>query len=154
MDYSTPADNFVRTIDVHELLPQQEPFVMIGTLEHFDMQRTVTSLRVGESNIFVQNDQMLASGLVENMAQTCAARIGYINRYIRKCGIDIGVIGSIDQLRISATPHVGDTIYTQVTVLQDVFGITQVQAAVTCHDQVIASARLKTVITNSSTARP
>ena len=148
MDYSTPDDNFVRTIDVHELLPQQEPFVMIDTLEHFDMQRTVTSLRVGEDNIFVDKVCMLASGLVENMAQTCAARIGYINRYINKCGVDIGVIGLIDKLEVVATPDVGDTIKTHVTVLQDIFGITLVRAVVTCREQIIASAELKTIIPN------
>lgn len=32
----------LRDIDVHELLPQQEPFVMIGSLVSIDDVRTVT----------------------------------------------------------------------------------------------------------------
>lgn len=34
IDYKEPLDDFVQQIDVHELLPQQEPFVMIGSLSH------------------------------------------------------------------------------------------------------------------------
>ncbi len=146
MDYSAPTDNFARTIDVHHLLPQQEPFVMIGTLEHFDMQRTVTSLRISPGNIFVQDGQILAAGLVESMAQTCAARIGYINRYIRKRGIDIGVIGAVNSLDIYRTPKVGDTIYTQAEILQDIFGILLVQATITVQDQIIARAEIKIAV--------
>ena len=35
------TEEFLRQIDVHELLPQQEPFVMIGRLTYFDEVRTV-----------------------------------------------------------------------------------------------------------------
>ena len=30
-DVENPSEDALRSIDVHELLPQQEPFVMIGT---------------------------------------------------------------------------------------------------------------------------
>jgi len=33
-------------IDIHELLPQQEPFVMVGKLCHFDMEKTITGWSV------------------------------------------------------------------------------------------------------------
>ena len=46
MDSRYPTEEFLRKIDIHELLPQQEPFVMIDTLTHFDMTRTVTELTV------------------------------------------------------------------------------------------------------------
>ena len=75
MDYTQPAESFLRSIDVHELLPQQEPFVMISRLTHFDKLRTVTETIISEDNIFVENGCFTASGLMENIAQTCAARI-------------------------------------------------------------------------------
>ncbi len=146
MDYSAPTDSFVRTIDVHRLLPQQEPFVMIGRLEHFDMQRILTSLKIDESNIFVQDGQILATGLLESMAQTCAARIGYINRYIRNCDIEIGVIGAVNSLDLYNIAHVGQTIYTQAVILQDIFGMLLVQATVTCQDHVLARAEIKIAV--------
>ena len=31
------TDAFLETIDIHTVLPQQEPFVMVGKLVHFEM---------------------------------------------------------------------------------------------------------------------
>ena len=47
LDYTQPTEEFLRSIDVHELLPQQEPFVMISRLTQFDMLRTVTETGSG-----------------------------------------------------------------------------------------------------------
>ena len=63
-DYSAPTDAFVRSIDVHELLPQQEPFVMIGVVEHYDGARTVTSLQIPEDNLFVEDGKFTVPGLI------------------------------------------------------------------------------------------
>ena len=49
------TEEFLRQIDVHELLPQQEPFVMIGRLTHFDEVRTVAETTIAADNIFVDN---------------------------------------------------------------------------------------------------
>ena len=95
IDYSHPTDDFVRTLDVHTLLPQQEPFVMIGQLIHFDMIETVTETSIVENNIFVQGGIFSSTGMLENIAQTCAVRIGYINKYINKKKNENNVIYNI-----------------------------------------------------------
>ena len=77
------SEEFLRQIDVHELLPQQEPFVMIGTITYFDEERTVTETTIAADNIFVDDGLFSASGLIENVAQTCAARIGFVNKYLQ-----------------------------------------------------------------------
>lgn len=100
IDPQYPTEEFLKRIDVHELLPQKEPFVMISKLVHFDMSNTKTETLISEENIFVDNGLFSASGLIENIAQTCAARIGYVNKYILKKGIQIGFIGSIRNLTI------------------------------------------------------
>ena len=76
-------------IDIHELLPQREPFVMVGRLVYFDNEKTVVQTEVKEDNIFVENGVFTVSGIIENIAQTCAARIGYVNKYILKKGIQL-----------------------------------------------------------------
>lgn len=118
-------------IDIHELLPQQEPFVMVGALMHFDMARTVTETVVTADNIFTEGGEFTASGIIENIAQTCATRIGYINKYIYKKGIKIGFIGAIRDLRIHRLPRVGETITTTIDTVEEVFGMTLVKATVT-----------------------
>ena len=71
-----------REIDIHELRPQQEPFIMVGKLVYFDVEKTVTETKVTDSNLFVEQNHFTSSGLIENIAQTCAGRIGYVNKYI------------------------------------------------------------------------
>lgn len=74
-DTENPTEQNLRQIDIHELLPQQEPFVMIGSLIHFNHKCTITETEIKSDNIFVDNGCFSASGLMENIAQTCAARI-------------------------------------------------------------------------------
>ena len=146
IDPQHPTQQEVRAIDVHELLPQQVPFVMVSQLVHFDMVRTVTELLVAQDNIFVEDGRLSATGLVEHVAQTCAARIGYINKYILLKGIQIGVIGAIRDLNIHRLPLVGETVTTTLDVLQDIFGMTLIQAVVTMGDETLATIQMKIAV--------
>ena len=105
-DTENPTEQDLRQIDIHELLPQQEPFVMIGTLIHFNHTCTITETEIKSDNIFVDNGCFSASGLMENIAQTCAARIGYVNKYILKKGIQLGFIGAVRNFEIIDHPKV------------------------------------------------
>ena len=140
------TEEFLRNIDIHELLPQQEPFVMIGKLVAFDEKRTVTETVIKEDNIFVCDGVFSASGLVENIAQTCAARIGYVNKYILKKGIQLGFIGAIRNLEIIGCPKVGDVITTCVTVIDDVLGMTLANGVVTCNGMTLATTEIKIAV--------
>ena len=137
------APSFLRQIDIHSLLPQQEPFVMIGSLVYFDERRTTTETTIREDNIFVDEGQFSASGLIENIAQTCAARIGFANKYILKKGIQIGFIGAIRNLEVFCLPKVGDTITTTVDVVEEVFGMTLAHAQITCGEKVLVTTHIK-----------
>lgn len=146
MDYRQPSEEFLRSIDIHKLLPQQEPFVMTGTLIHFEMNKIVTEFVIPEDNLFVNDGKLSAAGLIENMAQTCAARIGYINKYILLRGIQIGYIGAIRNLEIMELPSVGDLITTEVNIQEEVFGMLLADANVKCGDKVIASTEMKIAV--------
>lgn len=130
-------------IDIHTLLPQQEPFVMVGALVHFEMDRVVTRTLVQEGNIFVEEGVFTSSGLIENMAQTCATRIGYVNKYINKKAIQLGYIGAVRKMSIHRLPVVGEVIETEIRVLEEVFGVTLISAVVRMGDEVLADAEMK-----------
>lgn len=130
-------------IDIHELLPQQEPFVMVDRLIHFDMERTMTRTEVTGSNIFVENGVFTPSGIIENIAQTCAARIGYVNKYILKKGIQLGFIGAIRNLNLYRLPIVGETVETTIITVQEIFGMTLITAQVKIGEELIADAEMK-----------
>lgn len=133
-------------INIEELLPQREPFIMVEKLHYFTMERTVTTLKVSDSNIFVDGGTLSASGLIENIAQTCATRIGYINKYILKKGIQIGYIGAIRGLNIHRLPLVGEVIETTIETLEEIFGMTLVKACVKIGEEVLAESEMKIAI--------
>ena len=130
-------------IDIHELLPQQEPFVMVGKLIHFDDIVTTTSTRISAGNIFVEENVFSSSGVIENIAQTCAARIGYVNKYILKKGIQLGFIGAVRNLHVHRLPKVGEEICTSIYVIEEIFGMTLVNAVVRIGNETIAESEMK-----------
>lgn len=146
IDPINPSEQFLRQIDIHTLLPQQEPFVMIGRLVHFDKTVTTTETTIMADNIFVENGRMSASGLMENIAQTCAARIGYVNKYILKKGIQIGFIGAVRNFEIIQLPQVGDVVTTRVEVKEEVFGMMLAEATITRGGQTIVSTEMKIAV--------
>lgn len=135
-------------IDIHELLPQQEPFIMVGTLVSFDMGKTVTQTLIDDKNIFVESGVFTASGIIENIAQTCAARIGYINKYILKKGIQLGFIGAIRNLKLHRCPKIGELVETTIITEEELFGMTLVSATVKVSDELIAESSMKIAVSN------
>ncbi len=146
IDLRHPTEAFLRGIDIHELLPQQEPFVMISRLVAFDMTTTVTETDISAENIFTDDGRFSAFGLIENIAQTCAARFGYANHYIFKKSVQIGFIGAIRQFEVYALPQVGQTIRTTVSVQQEVFGMALAAAQVSVGDTLLAKTEMKIAI--------
>lgn len=136
----------LRQIDIHELLPQQEPFVMIGALTHIDKALIVTETEVKPDNIFVDNGRFSASGLMENIAQTCAARIGYVNKYILKKGIQLGFIGAVRNFEVVELPQVGDVLTTRVEVKEEVFGMTLAEATIECAGKTLVTTEMKIAV--------
>ena len=150
IDPKHPTEAFLRGIDIHELLPQQEPFVMISRLVQFDMVRTVTETDISSENMLTDNGCFSASGLIENIAQTCAARMGYVNRYIFEKDVQIGFIGAIRQLEIYDLPQVGQTIRTSVDVKEEIFGMTLAEAQVQLGNKLLAKTSIKIAIKGES----
>ena len=142
-DFKQPTEAFLRGIDIHTLLPQQEPFVMVDRLIQIDEKSFATETLVKAENIFVDDGLLSASGLIENIAQTCAARIGFVNKYILQKGIQIGFIGAVRNLEILSLPQVGQTITTKVEVVEEVFGMTLAKATVTCEGETLVTTEMK-----------
>ena len=140
------TEEFLREIDIHELLPQQEPFVMIGTLTHIDPMNIITETLIDKDNIFVDNDSFSASGLMENIAQTCAARIGFVNKYILKQGIQIGFIGAVRNFEVQSLPQAGQLIVTHVEVKEEVLGMTLATATITCEGKTLVTTEMKIAV--------
>lgn len=137
----------LRFLDVSplDILPQRPPFIFIDRLTYYDEMLTRTQLLVRADNLFVSEGCLLASGLIENMAQTCAARLGYYN-LISGLPVKIGFIGAINNLHVFRSPEVGETLDTTICVKEEVFGMTLVDAETRIGSEVIATAEMKIAI--------
>lgn len=138
-------------VNVLDLLPQQPPFVMVDRMVAFDPIVTATTLTVAADNLFCEEGCLSPYGLIENVAQTCAARIGYINSTSGE-PIRLGFIGAIRQLVISRLPKVGETIITTIHVDEEVFSMTLVSATVCVGDECIMSCEMKIALSNIDAA--
>ena len=134
-------------LTIEELIPQRPPFVMIDRLVSSDDVYSVTELTIREDNLFVEEGRLSASGLIENIAQTCAARIGYINLNHGQT-VKIGVIGSISNLNIERTPKVGEKLTTTIKLLEEVFQMTLVEAVIVSNNEEIVHANMKIALTD------
>lgn len=137
----------LQLLDINPLdvLPQRPPFIMIDCLTYYDEVTTSTRFTVRQDNIFVSNNCMLVTGLIENVAQTCAARIGYFN-LVSGLPVKIGFIGAISNLNVIRTPQVNEVLDTTIRVKEEVFGMTLVEAETRVGDEIIVTAEMKIAI--------
>ena len=131
-----------KELDILTLIPQRPPMVMVDALVHFDPVASETTLTVREDNILVEEGRLTAYGLLENIAQTCAARIGYIN--LRNSdAVRIGVIGALRNMMIHSLPAIGEEVRTRIEIQEEVFGMTLAAATCRCGERLLAEGTIK-----------
>ncbi len=130
-------------IDIRTLLPQQPPFVMVDTLLHVDEASITTALHVRPDNLFVEDGCLTEPGIIENMAQTGAARMGYINLYVNHGAVALGFIGEVKRLAIHRLPRTGECVETTVEVRSEILSTTLVQATMRAGGEVLAEGSMK-----------
>ena len=128
--------------DIISLLPQRPPFVMIDKLIFFSELVTRTSFHIKEENIFVENGKFCEAGLMENMAQTAAARAGHIAR-LEKKPVLAGYIGAVKNFEIMSLPEINDELITEIKLENQVFDIMLFSGRVYCMNQLMATCEMK-----------
>ena len=63
--------------NITKLIPQRPPILMIDALLEQDDVSTSTSFEVRSDDMFIRDGKLLPEGMLENIAQTAAARAGY-----------------------------------------------------------------------------
>lgn len=131
--------------NIESLLPQRPPFVMIDKLLSSTETTTTTGFSIKADNIFVDKGIFKEPGLVENIAQTAAARAGYISQTDNK-PVMVGYIAAINNLQVFELPKTGDELITEITVENQIFAVTLISGKITCNQQVIAQCSMKIFI--------
>jgi len=130
-------------------IPQRPPFVMIQELIACDENSAKTTLLVEKENIFTEKGVLGEPALVENIAQTAAARIGYICHLENK-PVPIGYIAAVQNLVIFRLPKVGDRLKTEIVIKNQVMHVTIISGSVKIDDEVIAGCEMKIFVQNNS----
>ena len=127
------------------LIPQRPPIVMVDSFFGIEENCSYSGLTITSDNIFCEAGKLQEPGIIEHIAQSAAARIGFI--YTRQgAQVPLGFIGSVDKLRIYDLPEVGMKLFTEITVVQEVFDITLIAAQVKADEKLIAECRMKIFI--------
>lgn len=142
------------SVEIAGILPQRKPFLMVSRLVSFSYARTVTQFEVRDDNVFFENGALQREGIVENIAQTCAARIGFINKYILLKPVDIGYICAVRDLKISRSPKEGETLTTEVALTNDFGTVTMVSSTVKSGSETIAEGEMTIALDESRPMRP
>jgi len=131
--------------DILSLIPQRPPFVIIDKLIDTNEKSGCSTFKISEQNIFVKNGVLTEPGLIENIAQTAAARIGYISLSENKA-VPVGYIGAVQNLEIFDLPKIKEEIRTETTVDNEIYNVTIITGKVTCKEKLIASCNMKIYI--------
>lgn len=130
------------TTDIKDLLPQQEPYILVDCLVDISPLEATTLYRIRKDSPLVREGKMRVSGIVENIAQTCAAHIGYYSDSIK-----IGVLGAIPSIEVMRLPRVDEILETSVKVSAEAFNMRAVEAVVCCAGTPIAKGVMKISLT-------
>ena len=134
-------------IQVTSLIPQRPPFVMVDRIVSCDDTDAVTELSVRQDNILLDDTRLSSAGVVENMAQSCAVRMGCVNA-LKNEPIRLGYIGEIKNLKIYRLPMPDEVLTTEVHVMMDYFDMTLASVCTKVNDEVVAEARMKLAMSN------
>ncbi len=135
--------------NIIELIPQKPPMVMIDKLIYSDNKRTETSFFIKEDNIFCENGVFCEPGLIENIAQTAAARQGFLVKK-GKSDVLIGYIGAIKNLKINFLPKINTEINTEIIIENEILGVTIIYGKVKCDGKIAAECEMRIFIENNS----
>ena len=130
---------------INTVIPQAEPFVMIDELLEAGPTLFKSSFTIAKDNIFLDGNTFSESGVIESVAQTCAAAFGYLSGSQKADDKPIGFIGAVSKLTVFENVLVHEKIETQIEVLNSFDKIQLVQGTVTKGNQTVLTCQMKIV---------
>jgi 3-hydroxyacyl-[acyl-carrier-protein] dehydratase len=130
---------------ITDYIPHRPPFVMVDNLVSATRERFESDFTVADDNMLVQDGFFQETGLIEHIAQTCAASFGYLDR--QEGGPPkIGFIGAVSKVLVTELPPVGATVRTVVTPLHQLGNIYLVKGESFLDGRILLGCELKIVV--------
>lgn len=138
----------IESVPITELIPHRAPFIMVDKVVEWGDTYVLTTFMVGEDNVFLDHGELQAEGIIENMAQSCAALMGCHG--IRDCGTPnnhyIGIVAQISGCKIESRPLLHDVLSTRALITESIFNMFKLEVTVTVAGRAIAVGQLKLAV--------
>ncbi|MCK7560104.1 3-hydroxyacyl-ACP dehydratase [Chitinophaga sedimenti] len=128
--------------EITQYIPQRPPIVMVHRLLSADDTGLRTGFDVEPDNVFIEKGVLMPPGLVENIAQSAAVRVGYLAKQ-RNEPVPIGYIGGISNLEVLELPAAGTSIETTIAIEREVMGATIAKGSVFQDGRLLAECEMK-----------
>ena len=132
--------------NITSIIPQRAPFVMIDSLLTADETGFKTEFEITPDNLFLEDQVLSESALIENIAQTCAAGFGYLNSLVEGGEPKLGFIGAVTQVQVENAARENDLIETSVRVLSTFDTIHLVEGTAKSNGNVLVTCQMKIVL--------
>lgn len=131
---------------INQYIPHRDPFIMVGSLVSVTADRFESEFFIEMDNVLVEGGSFTESGLLENIAQTCAASFGFLSR--EEAGEPkIGFIGAMTKVEVYELPPINSTIRTIVVPLHQLGNIYLVKGESFMEGRILLGCEMKIVVT-------
>lgn len=137
----------MKQLPITEFIPQRQPFIMVDEIVQCDEQKTISLFRVRPDSVLTEDNMFSEAGLIENIAQTAAARMGYLSR-LNKQEPRVGYIGAVKNLTVHFIPEVMSELQTEVEVLSEIMGFTVIYGKVMVNGMISAECEMRIFLLN------
>jgi len=132
----------VAGIELIDLIPQKPPFVLISSLKSVSENRAMSTFTFFKSHSLCNQGKLTVAGIMENIAQTAAAKMGY-ECHLNGKKIPIGFIGDVRDFSFSKLPMAGEEIETEIVIINQIFDVSIITGSVKMNGEEIAHCKMK-----------
>lgn len=126
-----------------ELIPQRPPMVLVDRFEGIDAEGvSTTGYTVEPAGLFVAGGRMSECGIIEHMAQSAAARIGWCCRAEER-PVPVGFIGAVSRLELHDLPRTGAHLRTRLRIVQEIGPLSLAEVRTEADGRPLAEGNLK-----------
>ncbi len=131
---------------IKNYIPQREPFIMIDEMTNITEKGFESQFNILSDNLFLDNNILSESSLVENIAQTCAAGFGYLNSLQSEGEPRLGFIGAVTKLTNFKYAELNQLINTKVEILNTFENIHLIQGTCFLGEEKLVECQMKIVL--------
>lgn len=128
--------------DAKVWIPQREPFVFVDKVAEVNAESAVTRYVVKAECPLVSDCVLSLAGLMENAAQTCAVRAGWMQKQQGQA-VKKGYIGAVKKMEVMRFPKVGEALLTEAKKIEEVMNISLIECTTRVGEEVVATSTLK-----------